>query len=282
MNGEESEHQPLVVDLERPSAARIYDWILGGTANWAIDREFGKKILDVFPIAQQAALANRYLLHRIVRHLVRQGVRQFVDIGSGVPTMGNVHQIADDLVPDSRVAYVDNEPVAVAHSHELLRQHGDPSRHTIVNADLRDPDVLWKRVIETGVIDPDQPIGLLIIAVLHFVTGENEGEHALARYRELLPPGSYLAISHGTDDGAHPTCAAALRELAVMYEQTSNPVLYRTREQIRDLFGDFELLEPGMCWAPEWHPEEAAPGTMTASFDDPSESAVWTGVARKS
>jgi hypothetical protein len=149
------------------------------------------------------ALANRQLLHRVVRHLLKQGVRQFVDIGSGVPTMGNVHHVADELVPDSRVVYVDNEPVAVAHSHELLRKHGDPQRHAIVNADLRAPDPLWQRVRRTS------------------------------------------------------------------------------RSRTARTTGRIPGVRPGMCWAPEWHPDEAMEGADTDLFDDPSESVVWTGVAYK-
>src|SRR5437762_14282405 len=145
------------VDLEHPSVARIYDWYLGGTANWAIDREFGKKVLATFPAGMYCARANRAFLHRAVRHLVARGVRQFVDIGSGVPTMGNVHQVADEVAPDSRVVYIDHEPVAVAHSQLLLEEYGDPARHAAINADLRNPYRVWQRVIETGVSDHDEP-----------------------------------------------------------------------------------------------------------------------------
>ncbi|HEX4700590.1 MAG TPA: SAM-dependent methyltransferase, partial [Pseudonocardiaceae bacterium] len=158
---------PPGVDLEHPSVARVYDFYLGGTANWAIDREFGKKVLARFPLLRPIAKANRLFLHRAVRHLVRQGVRQFVDIGSGVPTMGNTHQIADELAPDCRVVYIDNEPVAVAHSQMLLDQNGDPERHAAINADLREPDELWQRVRDTDVLDLTQPVALLLVAVLH-------------------------------------------------------------------------------------------------------------------
>src|ERR1700704_6347651 len=192
------------VDLDRPSVARVYDWYLGGTANWAIDREFGKKILSTFPFARPVAISNRLFLHRLVRHLARMGVRQFVDIGAGVPTMGNTHQVADEVAPGSKVVYIDHEPVAVAHSQVLLEQNGDLARHAVINADLRDPDRLWQRVIETGVIDLGEPIAVLIIAVLHVqqpgLDGVDIGARAVARYRELLTSGSYLAISHITDD----------------------------------------------------------------------------------
>jgi O-methyltransferase involved in polyketide biosynthesis len=191
---------PRGADLSKPSAARMYDWYLGGGTNYAIDREFGKQVLDVFPIVKPVALANRLLLQRFVRHLATQGVRQFVDLGSGVPTVGNVHQIADEVDTGSRVVYTDNEPVAVAHSELLLDRHGDPERHAVVNVDLRDPDEVWRQVKRTGVVDTSQPVGLLMIAVLHFV--HDEVDDVMRRYRDHLPAGSHLAISHATKDGA--------------------------------------------------------------------------------
>lgn len=257
----------------------MYDWYLGGEMNYAVDREFGKKILDVFPIVRPVALANRQLLHRVVRYMAAQGIRQFVDIGSGVPTVGNVHQVADEVAPGSRVVYVDNEPIAVAHSQLLLDQHGDPDRHAIVNDDLRSPDALWQKVLNTGVIDQTQPIGLLMIAVLHFVTGDGEAESTLARYRKLLPEGSYLALSHATVDGVGQKRADEYRELVAMYERTSNPVRLRSWSEIRGLFGDFELVEPGLAWAPDWRPELARPGTDANLFTTSDESVVCAGVA---
>jgi len=276
---------PQGVDLARPSAARVYDWILGGTANWAIDREFGEQVLAGFPLARSIAIANRLFLHRVVRHLVRQGIRQFVDIGSGVPTMGNTHQVADDVAPDSKVVYIDNEPVAVAHSQVLLEQHGDLERHAAINADLRNPDQLWQRVIETGVIDLDEPIALLLIAVLHFQQpdpdGVDMGASTVARYRELLPRGSYLAISHATSDGVPEDVAAVLRETRQRYESTSSPVIWRSHAEIRELFGDFDMVPPGMEWTPSWHPEESGPNAPVLDFDSPNEAAIWAGVGRK-
>lgn len=257
----------------------MYDWYLGGSTNYAVDREFGKQILEVFPIARQAAIANRHALHRIVRHLVRRGIRQFIDIGSGVPTMGNVHEVAGELAPDSKVVYVDNEPIAVAHSRILLQDHGDPARHAVVHADLRAARSVWEQALETGVIDPGEPIGLLMIAVLPFVTDNAECESALTTYRDLLPHGSYLAITHGTTEGVVPRRAVEYEKLVVRYEETSNPVRLRSVAEIESFFGDFELIEPGVCWLPEWHPEEGETGTE--SFLAPKESMISVGVARK-
>jgi O-methyltransferase involved in polyketide biosynthesis len=257
----------------------MYDWYLGGGTNYAIDREFGKQVLDVFPIVKPVALANRLLLQRFVRHLATQGVRQFVDLGSGVPTVGNVHQIADEVDTGSRVVYTDNEPVAVAHSELLLDRHGDPERHAVVNVDLRDPDEVWRQVKRTGVVDTSQPVGLLMIAVLHFV--HDEVDDVMRRYRDHLPAGSHLAISHATKDGVSGQRAGEVDDLVGMYERTMNPLCLRTHEQVRGLFGDFELLEPGVVWAPEWHAEERLTGFRPPAFDDPSDSIVVGGAARK-
>jgi hypothetical protein len=284
----ESEQDPFPpqgIDLERPNVARVYDWYLGGTANWEIDREFGRRVLATFPLLRPIAIANRLYLHRLVRHLVRRGVRQFVDIGSGVPTMGNTHQVADEIAADSRVVYVDHEPIAVAYSQLLLNQHGDAARHTAINADLRKPDQLWQRVIETGVIDLDEPIALLLIAVLHVqqlgADGVDISPQAIARYRELLPCGSYLAISHITNDGVPEDVAEKLIELKRMYDTSSSPVIWRSQAEIRALFGDFELVPPGMGWTSSWHPEETGPTSPVIEFDRPSEAVIWAGVGRK-
>ena len=277
---------PPGVDLARPSVARVYDFYLGGTANWAIDREFGKKVMSRFPLIRPIAKANRLFLHRVVRHLTRQGVRQFIDIGSGVPTMGPTHEVADQLAPNSRVVYVDNEPVAVAHSEMLLEQHGDPTRHAAINADLREPDVLWHQVESTGVIDMNEPVVLLMIAVLHVrqigPTGDDIGDASLARYRELVPRGSYLAISQLTTDGVSPEMELHLADLKQMYDtSSSSKAMFRDREGIRSLFGDFEMVDPGLTWTPLWHPEEKSPTAPVITFAEPRESAILAGVGRK-
>jgi len=236
-------------------------------------------------LAKSSAMANRLFLHRAVRHLVRLGVRQFVDIGAGVPTMGNTHQVTEEVAPNSKVVYVDNEPVAVAHSQVLLEQHGDPARHAVINADLRHPNRLWQQAIQTGVLDLDEPIALLLIAVLHVrqpdPDGVDVGPQAVARYRELLPSGSYLAISHGTLDGVPDEVTQRIVEVKQMYERASSSVIYRSHQEIQALFGDFVLVEPGMTWTPLWHPEEACPHAPVIKFDDPAESIAWCGVGRK-
>ncbi|WP_236795142.1 SAM-dependent methyltransferase [Amycolatopsis sp. GM8] len=276
---------PEGVDLDHPSVARVYDFLLGGSANWAIDRAFGEQVVNRFPLLKSVAIANRLYLHRAVRQLLRLGVRQFIDIGSGIPTMGNTHQIADEVAPDSKVVYIDNEPVAVAHSRYLLDKQGDPARHAVIHGDMRDPDGLWERVAETGVIDFDQPVAVLLVAVLHIQQpgrdGTDVGPQAVARYRELLKSGSYLVISHLTDEGVPPELDQKLVELKALYDASSNPVVWRKQGEIAALLGDFELLPPGMTWTPLWHPEESSPNSPALEFERPEESVIWVGVGRK-
>jgi len=272
------EFPPHGVDLRNPSSARVYDFLLGGAYSYEADRRFGEQALRVFPMLRAIARANRLFLHRAVRYLLRRGVRQFVDIGAGLPTMGHTHQVADAFAPGaSQVVYVDHEPVTVAHSRVLLDRDGDGRRHAAVHADLRDPDGLWQQVADTGVVDLDLPVAVLLVAVLHLrqpdSLGTDIGPRAVARYRELSSPGSYLAISHLTDEGV-PNRAklAGFAELATVW---------RSRQEVEDLFGDFALVEPGVTWTASWHPEETAPGEPEVEFSAPGESAMWAGVGRK-
>jgi len=277
---------PQSADLTKPSVARVYDFYLGGKANWAIDRQFGQSVLDKYPVLRPIAISNRLFLHRAVRRLVAHGVHQFIDIGSGVPTMGNTHSVADEVEPGSRVVYVDHEPVAVAHSQVLLEKDGDPERHAVINADFRNPDKLWQNAIETGVLDLEQPIAILLIAVLHVQQpgpdGEDISPQVMQRYRELLSPGSYLAISHLSDDGVPPEMDQKLVGIKQMYDNSSSPVIWRSRAEIGALFGDFEMMEPGMSWTYEWHPEDRSPNhSPELDFSAPEESVIWAGVGRK-
>jgi hypothetical protein len=277
---------PQGVDLDKPSPARIYDYALGGHTNWAIDREFGDKVLNAFPLAGSIAKANRQFLFRVVTHLMRRGVRQFIDLGAGVPTMDHTHSVADKYDPGTaKVVYVDNEPVAVAHSQLLLEEEGDRTRHIALNADIRAPDRLWHHITDTGLIDFTQPVVLLMIAVLHFQQrddhGHDLGDQIATHFRDLLPRGSYLAISHATSEGIPPAIAGQLAQLKTMYDTSSSPAIWRTHQQIANLFGDFELLDPGLTWTPSWHPEETGSTIQLAPFTHPSESVIYAGVGRK-
>ncbi|MCA1706090.1 MAG: SAM-dependent methyltransferase [Actinobacteria bacterium] len=277
---------PQGVDLDKPSVARVYDYYLGGHTNWAIDREFGDRVLATFPLIKPIAQANRQFLFRVVRHLMRLGVRQFIDLGAGVPTMDHTHTVADDFERGTaKVIYIDNEPVAVGHSQILLEEYGDRDRHLALNADIRAPQRLWQQVINTGLIDLTQPLALLMIAVLHVQqrdeNGYDIGNQVVAHYRNLLPSGSYLALSHVTDEGVPPELADKLIELKTLYDTAGSPVIWRTRQQIADLFGDFHLLDPGLSWTPSWHPEETDSSITPPTFNNPSESVIYAGLGRK-
>jgi hypothetical protein len=239
---------PEGIDITRPSAARVYDAFLGGGHNFQADREFARKAEVVFPGVAKACQANRAFLRRTVEHLVASGIRQFVDIGSGVPTVSNVHEVAQGADPSCRVVYVDNEAVAVAHSELLLR---DNDLATIVEADLRDPDAVLTAPRTRALIDFSEPVAVLMLAVLHFVPDADDPAGIAARYRDALAPGSYLVVSHATAE-SRPEEMGALEEL---YATSTNPAVARSTEWITGLFGDFELVDPGAVFVPEWRPD---------------------------
>lgn len=282
---------PTRVDLDQPSAARIYDWLLGGERNYAIDRRFGERAVANCPVVKELAWCNRDFLARAVRYCTRQGVTQFLDIGSGLPTAGNVHEVADEIDTESRCVYVDSESVAVAHANIELDENGDPDRHAVVQADLRDVEHVWQEVLSTGVLDPEQPIALITVATLHFVPptsqapsavrNKPDAHGALQKYRELLAPGSRMILTHVTEEDIPDDLVPQIRSFVGQYENSSTPVCFRSREEIRDFFGDFEMVEPGVVWLPDWHPEEQAQGTSEELRAEPARSCVLGGVGRK-
>ncbi|PXY38559.1 SAM-dependent methyltransferase [Prauserella flavalba] len=242
---------------DRPSAGRVYDYILGGTHNSAVDREFAEQQLALLPSLRESIVENRRFLGRAVRFAVNEGIRQFVDIGSGLPTEGSVHQVADEAAPgECRVVYVDNEPMAHAHSNVLLEQHADPDRHHALYRDFFDGSALWQDVAGNGWIDPEQPTCLLTVALLHFMPHEPRTLDTLAYYRERLAPGSLLVLSHASVDPADDPAQKSLSEIAENYRQKATHDAYlRDRAQIMELFGQFELVEPGLTWLNEWRPD---------------------------
>ncbi|WP_338033825.1 SAM-dependent methyltransferase [Kutzneria albida] len=241
---------PNGIDLTRPSAARVYDAFLGGGHNFAVDREFARRAEQVFPGVSRACRANRAFLRRAVEFGVSQGVRQFLDIGSGIPTRGNVHEIAQQHSPDCRVVYVDNEAVAVAHSEMMLQG----VRNTgVVDADLCRPEELLTHPVIRSLIDFDQPVMLLMLAVLHFVPDDEDPAQLVSRYMRRLAPGSLLAVTHATA-AARPEEMSALERL---YAGSTNPAKARTPEWIAGLFRDCESVPPGLCYVPDWRPDGA-------------------------
>jgi hypothetical protein len=276
---------PKGIDLDHPSVARVYDYILGGQANWAVDQIMGEQLLQQLPVIRDMAIANRQFLNRAVTYLCRQGIRQFLDVGAGVPTVGNTHQAAERVAPGrTRVVYVDNDAVAVAHAKALLGTEGDPHRHGVIDADLRNPDEVWDKAVATGLLDPTEPVALLIIAVLHIAQpgpdGTDLGSASVARLRELIPSGSYLAISHATRDGvpSHPTSDRA----TALYTHSVNDLVLRSRDEIQALLGGFPLVEPGMAWTNFWHREIDTPlRSGSAAVEEAGGSAGWAGIGKK-
>ncbi len=249
---------PPEIDTATPSSARVYDVHLGGAHNFAADRELARDATRVMPELPSLLQANRSFLRRGVEFLVAAGMRQFLDLGSGIPTVGNVHEIAHRTAPSSRVVYVDNDPVATAHSRLLL---GDVPGATAVQADLRDPDQVWTEATRTDGLDPRFPIAVLAIAVLHFVPDTDNPARILGRYTAPLTPGSYLAVSHATAGEDHPE---RVREAAGLYAQRIPGFTLRSREQIAGFFGDLDLVDPGLVylelWRPDHDPQASAPG----------------------
>ncbi|GGM54353.1 SAM-dependent methyltransferase [Dactylosporangium sucinum] len=257
------------------TAARIYDYHLGGIHNFPADREAADAVAKLFPLVPALARNNRAFLRRAVRHLAESGVRQFLDIGSGIPTAGNVHEVARTIVPDAKVVYVDLDPVAVSESLEIL--DGD-ERSAAVRADLRDPDSILTHSQVRRLINFREPVAVLLIAVLHFVPDDEAAVDAVSRLCAPLVPGSFLAISHASADGLAEPRSDDLAVAKDLYQRsTTTPFHLRSRPQVERFFAGQELLDPGVVWLPEWRP---APDDPTDFTDRPALSAGLAGVGR--
>ncbi|WP_236787922.1 SAM-dependent methyltransferase [Amycolatopsis sp. GM8] len=268
------------LDLEHPSAARVYDFLLGGTTNWAIDRGFAKRAIEKMPIVRVLAKTNREFIQRAAVFCAQRGFKQFLDLGSGIPTAGNVHEIVDTICPDARVVYVDFEPVAVAHSRLLLEEHGDPERHTVIHENLLDARAVWETAVSTGVLDPGKPLAVLAGAVLHFVL-KPDVHDALQSYRELMVPGSALALTHVVEEGVPEPELSQIREFIELYQKSSTPVTFRTRDEIRSFYGDFAFESCGLAWLPEWLPDIYESPAIATLHGNPARSCVVGGLALK-
>ncbi|MFC5060380.1 SAM-dependent methyltransferase [Saccharothrix xinjiangensis] len=252
--------------------SRTYDYMLGGAHNFAADRAVGERIEAAMPGLRAAARVNRAFLARAVRHLVDRGVRQFLDVGSGIPTVGNVHEVAQAQVPGCRVLYVDRDPVAVAHSELLLR---DNDRAAVLRADMRDPESVLTSPEAARLLDLDEPVGLLMLLVLHWVPDEDDPRGLVARYRDALAPGSWFAMTHVTADHQ----GEGLTEATGAIERSRSPdrVTARSRAGIAELFSGFDLVEPGLVGCAAWRP--GGPGDIA---DETGMNAlVYGGVGRK-
>jgi hypothetical protein len=263
-------------DESKPAtAARIYDYLLGGVHNFPADREAARVVLATMPDVRLAARANRAFLSRAVRLCVDAGIRQFIDIGSGIPTQGNVHEIAQDLAPDTRVVYVDIDPVAVAEGLEMLEGN---ERATAIRANLTKPrEILDHRGLHR-LIDFDRPVAVLALAVLHFIADDETAYGSLGELVGATAPGSFLVVSHGAD--TFDLESERARSITTAYrERTATPAVPRSRTEVKRFFEGLELLDPGVVWVPEWRrPDHDDPDPLAG---DPARSSIFAGVGRK-
>jgi hypothetical protein len=262
---------PDTVPLERPSVARIYDYHLGGFHNVASDRRAAEAAAAGYPDLPLIMRLNRTFLRRAVQYLVGQGIRQFLDLGSGIPTVGNVHEVAQAVQPASRVVYVDDDPVAVGISEVIL--DGRPNVG-VLQADIRFPERVLAHPVVARWLDFERPVAILLVFVLHFVPEEEAASRLVRVLRDAMAPGSYLVISHGT---AEPMAPRVVAEQTALTRQTSHTLHLRSRAQIAAYFGELTMVDPGLVYLPLWRPESVA----DLWLDQPERSASFGGIGRK-
>ena len=249
--------------------ARMYDYYLGGKDNYEVDRDAAEQVLTVFPQMRAIARENRAFLGRTVRYLARNGIRQFLDIGTGIPGPGNTTEVAHEVVPDARVVYVDNDPIVMTHASALLADH-DPALTSVVYGDLREPRSILDEPGVRAVLDFDEPIGVLLVAVLHFIEDREQPVEIVRELMRAVPPGSFLVLSHATAD----TDSETAREAAQTYNRANARITLRDRLEIVRFFDGLELVEPGIVQQPWWQPEHE----VTA---DPEQNWGYAGVGYK-
>jgi hypothetical protein len=253
------------LDTGRPHPARMYDYWLGGRDNYEVDRDAAERVLATQPRMRDGIRENRAFLRRAVRAVVEGGVRQIIDIGTGIPTSPNTHEVAQSVAPDTRVAYVDNDPIVGVHAQARLTSAEGTG---FALADLRDPIGVLEQPAVRSLIDFDQPVALLLVAVLHFVTDREQPERIVATLRDALPSGSWLVLTHGTNDTAvHDTS-----DTVAVYRNATATLNLRPRKQVAGFFDGFELVEPGLVTISEWRPERELPITKFG---------IYGGVGRK-
>ncbi|ASW57563.1 methyltransferase [Plantactinospora sp. KBS50] len=259
-------------DVSVAHPARRYNYWLGGKDNFAADRESADEFARRFPGVRIGARANRAMLQRATRHLAAEaGIRQFLDIGTGLPTADNTHEVAQRVAPESRIVYVDNDPLVMTHARALLTS-SEQGRTTYIEADLREPEVILAHPSLRGTLDLSRPVALMLVAVLHFVPGEGAAQPLVKRLLSALPSGSYLVATHATLDFSPPEHQAAHRR---MRDEGRSDVWTRDRAEFTALFDDLDILEPGVVPVSEWRPEP------DDERPDPRDVAIWGAVGRK-
>ena len=259
---------PVLFDTSVAHVARVYDYWLGGKDNFAADRAAGDQAIDAFPAIPLSARANRAYLARVVRFLTGEaGIRQFLDIGTGIPTANHTHQVAQSVAPDCRVVYVDNDPVVLSHARVLLTSH--PAGATqYIDADLNDPQKILDGAAR--LLDFSRPVAVILMAILQHIDDEHDPYAIVAALMGALPAGSYLALSHPASD----IDAEAMAKMAdVLNKMMAEKVTFRAQAEVAPFFAGLELIDPGMTNVPDWRPETDEEASSPA--------ALWGGVARK-
>ena len=259
---------PEGLDASRPSPARIYDYMLGGHSYFDVDEAAAKRIIRAVPEIRDTAWANRGYHQRTATWIARQGVRQFIDIGSGLPTVGNTHEVVKNVHPDARVVYVDNDPMVLVHARALLAST-PPGAAIYLDADLRDPGKILAGA--AGLLDFGQPVAVLLIGILQLIPDTDDPYGIVARLMEAVAPGSWLAVFHPASDIHPEQIADATRRLNA---RSAGTTTLRTRAEIARFFDGLELLEPGLVQVHRWQPGSAAP-------DGGQQIAGYAGLARK-
>jgi hypothetical protein len=261
--------KPGVIDTTTPNVARIYDYLLGGKDNFAADREAGDQLIAAIPDITSTVRDNRAFIQRVVRYLVSEvGIRQFLDLGAGLPTQANVHEIAQRIAPDVRVVYVDYDPVVWSHGQALLASN---PRVTMVLGDLRRPAEVMQQAQEQQALDLTQPLGLLCACALHFIPDEDGPREIVAGYRDGMVSGSYLAMTHGpAADAPEEDPNGDIESATGVFSKASAQLHLRPVAEIRRLFDGFDILDPGVVWMNDWRPDIDNPpatqrGTLRAA-----------------
>ena len=263
-------YQPPQIDTSKAHPARVYDYLLGGKDNYPPDREAAEQLLKVMPFALETARQNRLFMQRLTRYLAAdEGITQFLDVGTGIPISPNLHEIAQRVHPAARVAYVDNDPIVLAHAHARLTS-APQGQVAYIHADLRDTDAVLTSPDLTATLDLSRPVGLFVLSTLHFITDADEARELLGRYVAALAPGSFLALSVGTSEGM-----PSSDEGAAVLSSRGMPVLLRTNAELTGLFDGLELLDPQVVPVNRWRPDAGTPDADTALI------ALNCGVARK-
>lgn len=265
------------IDTSRPHSARMYDYYLGGKDHFDVDKEAAEKVVAAFPPILVCARENRAFMHRATRVLAREyGIRQWLDIGTGIPTEPNLHQVAQSLVPEAKVVYADHDPLVLKYAETLMRSTRE-GRTAYVQADFKEPDSILNAPELEQVLDLSKPVALSLNALLHFITDEDQPYAIVDRLLGALPSGSALALTHCTPDFD----AAGWEKITQIYEQGGTHFRVRNKEEVTRFFDGLELVEPGIEVAHRWHPEFSDPATEKDEEPTDAEVSLWAGVGIK-